>query len=228
MVASHILITGLIAAVGASMHTETDNFATLLKRQEPGTPAYNCHDNCGTAITISKANDDVCSNEVFLFDYKNCLQCAGPDSYNIWRYYGRSLSSVAAKCGLDTEPLSGKQEEVPKAMHPGESSGGSSSSATPTPTPTASPTAAPEGETITESAPTTTEGNPSEGTSTVEVIPTGTGVVSGSPSAPTNGTGSYTSSTPSQFTGAAAAVRLSNAATVFGFAALGVAFGLGG
>lgn len=34
-------------AVQASAIDGDEVFAVLLKRQEPGTPAYNCHDNCG-------------------------------------------------------------------------------------------------------------------------------------------------------------------------------------
>lgn len=34
-------------AVQASAIDSDEVFAVLLKRQEPGTPAYNCHDNCG-------------------------------------------------------------------------------------------------------------------------------------------------------------------------------------
>ena len=33
--------------VQASVIDSDEVFAVLLKRQEPGTPAYNCHDNCG-------------------------------------------------------------------------------------------------------------------------------------------------------------------------------------
>jgi hypothetical protein len=91
------------------------------------------------------------------------------------------LTPVAEGCGLDTEPLSGKQEDVNEAMHPGDAT------ATPTLTLTAFPVST-EAETTT--APTTT----GESTvSTTEVLPTITGAVSGAPSAPTNGTGSYTS-----------------------------------
>lgn len=34
-------------AVHASAIDSDEIFAVLLKRQDPGTPAYNCHDNCG-------------------------------------------------------------------------------------------------------------------------------------------------------------------------------------
>lgn len=48
MLSSQFLLASFIAAASASnLGTEDTLFASLLKRQEPGTPAYNCHDNCG-------------------------------------------------------------------------------------------------------------------------------------------------------------------------------------
>jgi hypothetical protein len=47
MVASRFVLLAAAATASASL-TEDAYFAHLLKRQEPGTPAYNCHDNCGT------------------------------------------------------------------------------------------------------------------------------------------------------------------------------------
>ena len=124
------LIASFIALSSASLTPEDHLFSALLKRQEPGTPSYDCHDNCGTAITVSKAGGDFCTDEVFLYDYNNCLQCSGPDNFDIWKYYGRSLGKAAETCeGLETEPKSGKQEDVGEAKHPGESSGEVSSSA---------------------------------------------------------------------------------------------------
>jgi hypothetical protein len=46
---SMFLFTGFVVAVSATplSYEEDDHFAILLKRQAPGTPAYDCHDNCG-------------------------------------------------------------------------------------------------------------------------------------------------------------------------------------
>jgi len=55
MIASHLVLASFIAAASASLHAEAAIFATLLKRQEPGTPAYDCHDNCGTLEPKAKA-----------------------------------------------------------------------------------------------------------------------------------------------------------------------------
>lgn len=74
MVATQFLVAGLVAAASATslVAREDTYFASLLKRQEPGTPAYNCHDNwyvqlqsliassnsraSGSAITLSRSS----------------------------------------------------------------------------------------------------------------------------------------------------------------------------
>ena len=119
------LVTAFAAVANAlGLQAEEDIFAALLKRQAPGTPSYNCHDNCGQAITLSR-RPDPCKNEAFKANYNNCLQCAGPDNYNIWRMYGNTLSTAGSNCGFSTTPLSGKQPDVGPAV----SAGGSSASA---------------------------------------------------------------------------------------------------
>lgn len=50
---------------------------------------------------------DPCNDAAFVEDYNSCLQCAGPDNFNIWRYYGATLSTAGARCGFSTEPESG-------------------------------------------------------------------------------------------------------------------------
>jgi hypothetical protein len=49
------LVTAFAVVVNAlGLQAEEDIFAALLKRQAPGTPSYNCHDNCGmNPYTIS-------------------------------------------------------------------------------------------------------------------------------------------------------------------------------
>lgn len=47
------LLLGALAAASIASASAIDGeelFSVLLKRQEPGTPAYNCHDNCGRSI----------------------------------------------------------------------------------------------------------------------------------------------------------------------------------
>jgi hypothetical protein len=52
MVFSKMLIACFVAIAAATqLHAEDAVFAALLKRQAPGTPSYNCHDNCGKHLT---------------------------------------------------------------------------------------------------------------------------------------------------------------------------------
>ncbi|KAH3986371.1 hypothetical protein HBI44_076810 [Parastagonospora nodorum] len=172
MLAPKFLVAGLIALASASIHPEDIKFAALLKRQAPGTPSYNCHDNCGTAISLSR-QPNKCDNDAFKTNYKNCLQCAGPDNYNIWRMYGNTLGTAGASCGLSTEPLAGKQDDVGPAVRAGSSSSGGAASAT-----SAAATPAPAPATVTSSAALSS--------------------VSGSPVASGNATASFTNSAPPQ------------------------------
>jgi len=51
MIAFKILIVGFAAIASAtSLHADDAVFAALFKRQAPGTPSYNCHDNCGMSL----------------------------------------------------------------------------------------------------------------------------------------------------------------------------------
>ncbi|KAH7072745.1 hypothetical protein BKA63DRAFT_515601 [Paraphoma chrysanthemicola] len=135
MVSCKILLTCFVAVTSATqLHPDDAVFAALLKRQAPGTASYNCHDNCGTAITLSR-QPNKCDLDAFKTNYNNCLQCAGPDNYNIWRMYGNTLSSAGSSCGLSTEPLPGKQPDVGPAVKPASSSGAASASASATPAP---------------------------------------------------------------------------------------------
>jgi hypothetical protein len=125
-------ISGFIALASAT--TQQDAlFAALLKRQEPGTPAFACHEACGmfntslvstqlthpgTAVTLSKGGD-ACQNTEFTTRYNDCLKCAGPDNVNIWRYYGGTLGKAGAACGLDTQPGKGSQSGASSATQVG-------------------------------------------------------------------------------------------------------------
>ncbi|KAK6954302.1 hypothetical protein Daesc_004269 [Daldinia eschscholtzii] len=199
MIVARWTFGAILAATAVSASTdELQFFARLLKRQDPGTPSYNCHDNCGQAIIQGRSSKDVCHDDIFLADYKACLQCAGPDNEDIWKYYGNTLTKNASPCGLSTSPLSGKQPDVGPAIPAGSAiatsaseSPKSTASATetskpessetesptsteaPTETPTEVPTETPT-ETPTE-APTITESpteTPTVGSSTQEVTPT--------------------------------------------------------
>ncbi|KAI0401688.1 hypothetical protein F4802DRAFT_419432 [Xylaria palmicola] len=111
MVKVDLLLSAVVVAQGVVATTdELSMITSLLKRQEPGTPAYSCHEACGQAILTARASDDVCSDEGFLTDYQSCLECAGPDNFDIWKYYGNTLSGFGEGCGLSTTPESGDTE----------------------------------------------------------------------------------------------------------------------
>ncbi|RYP71772.1 hypothetical protein DL771_004584 [Monosporascus sp. 5C6A] len=242
----------IIAASIASASTdELQLISRLLKRQEPGTPAYNCHDNCGQAVLQARNSDDVCTDDVFLANYENCLQCSGPDNVDIWRYYGNSLTTAAEPCGLPTAPLSGEQPDVGSAIPAGSSAPPTTTTVTTPEQPTTSVTSAfqPTMTTTTEAPTTAAEDSPggtlesvsttttttpeaSVSTSHEESTPSSTTVyatISGSPSAvvPTvsdGGNGTATATTSSgvvPVTGAANALAGSGPAGLYGALALG-------
>ncbi|KAJ5855068.1 hypothetical protein N7534_007611 [Penicillium rubens] len=89
------------AVIGASAF-EFPDFVPLHKRQEPGTPAYECHTNCGGVITAGRT-DGYCDTNNFKTELADCLKCAV--EFDIWKYYGGSVSKAATACGLDATPV---------------------------------------------------------------------------------------------------------------------------
>ncbi|GJD00017.1 hypothetical protein QIS74_09201 [Colletotrichum tabaci] len=78
---------------------------SVAKRQDvpaPGTPAYLCHENCGTSITLSR-EAGYCTNYLWISRYDACLQCA--NTHNIWQYYSNSITASAAACGFTAVPV---------------------------------------------------------------------------------------------------------------------------
>ncbi|OSS54178.1 hypothetical protein B5807_01496 [Epicoccum nigrum] len=69
---------------------------------------------------LSNAHAAHCTEQAFVWYYNNCLQCSGPDNYNIWQCYSKMehLNSAGASCGLGTTPLPGKQNDVPEIGNP--------------------------------------------------------------------------------------------------------------
>ncbi|PVI05622.1 hypothetical protein DM02DRAFT_610604 [Periconia macrospinosa] len=215
MVATRFIILAIASLVSATL-PEEHYFASLLKRQEPGSPAYNCHDNCGSAITLSKAGGDVCKNEAFTTNYKNCLQCSGPDNFNIWRMYGNTLSKVGQGCGLSTTPVAGKQPDVGPAQHAAGGASSSSSSAPATPS-SAGTTAAVISPSASTPAPTTA----------LTTAPSAAPTFSGAPSSSRNGTASLPSSTPpaQQTANAGSGVKSPYTAGMVGVMFIGIVLG---
>lgn len=56
----------------------------------------------GGVISIGRT-ENYCQNSTFTTELKACLECAL--EYNIWQYYGESVSAAAEGCGLDATPL---------------------------------------------------------------------------------------------------------------------------
>ncbi|KAL4883409.1 hypothetical protein BJY04DRAFT_216233 [Aspergillus karnatakaensis] len=127
----------MVAGVSAFQYPD---FVPLHKRQAPGTPQYECHANCGGIITASRT-EGYCDSSDFESLLSACLDCAL--EYDIWRYYGNSVSAAAEECGLDATPV---EPEEPEPT--------SSTTSTSEPEPTATET---ETETETEPEPTATE-----------------------------------------------------------------------
>ncbi|KZL82262.1 hypothetical protein CI238_08493, partial [Colletotrichum incanum] len=73
------------------------------KRQDPGTPRYQCHEDCGLLITLGR-QDGYCDSSEWTERYDRCMACALTES--IWQYYSSSVTAAASKCGLTPVPSS--------------------------------------------------------------------------------------------------------------------------
>ncbi|KAI1164811.1 hypothetical protein F5B18DRAFT_225932 [Nemania serpens] len=122
--------TLVVAVVVMATSNELPPFANLLKRQAPGSPAFNCHQACGQAVLQVRSSEDVCGDAVFLSNYNSCLECAGPDNIDIWKYYGTALSGAAGRCGLPTTPESGNSTGTESTISAGPTSTESTQSET--------------------------------------------------------------------------------------------------
>ncbi|KAH6695238.1 hypothetical protein F5X68DRAFT_198139 [Plectosphaerella plurivora] len=69
---------------------------------EPGTPLYACHENCGLTVSGSR-EADYCTNWQWIARFDACLNCA--NEFNIWQYYGTTVTRVGTACGLDATPV---------------------------------------------------------------------------------------------------------------------------
>ncbi|KIH91112.1 hypothetical protein SPBR_01960 [Sporothrix brasiliensis 5110] len=229
MVASKVVV-GSVLTAGASASGVSPLMAGIRARADlsPGSPLYNCHDNCGQAILEAQTVSSVCKDNVFLTDYDNCLQCAGPDNGDIWKYYSDALTSAAAACGLATTPAAGSQAAVGTALPGGagsSGSGASSSSAAGAPSSAPATTTSPSlsaGAAPTESSAAAGDSPTASATSKTDSRPT---AGSGSSNSTISGTGSPSGTTfaPSSVVTSGASVR-SVGACLAGIAAIGVAY----
>ncbi|KAJ5822552.1 hypothetical protein N7447_004892 [Penicillium robsamsonii] len=97
-----VSITAFACAVISASAFEFPDFVPLHKRQEPGTAAYDCHADCGGVI-IAGRSDGYCDTADFKTQLTDCLNCAV--EFDIWKYYGTSVSKAATGCGLDATPV---------------------------------------------------------------------------------------------------------------------------
>ncbi|OLN85727.1 hypothetical protein CCHL11_07794 [Colletotrichum chlorophyti] len=111
----------------------------LEKRQDPGTPRYACHENCGLVISLGR-QDGHCQNSEWNSRYNACLECA--NEFGIWIYYSNGVSSAATSCGLTPvpSPSGGAAETTPAAT----SAPAAATTTTPAPQTTAEPEPEPE------------------------------------------------------------------------------------
>ncbi|TDZ15513.1 hypothetical protein Cob_v011635 [Colletotrichum orbiculare MAFF 240422] len=108
------------------------------KRQEPGTPRYACHENCGLIISLGR-EEGYCDSSEWKTRYSSCLECA--NEFGIWMYYGSGVTNAAKGCGLTPVPSpSGGAVETTAAPAP------ATTTAAPAPVTTTTSAAAPPAE----------------------------------------------------------------------------------
>ncbi|KAJ5201126.1 hypothetical protein N7449_005929 [Penicillium cf. viridicatum] len=95
-------VAAFACAVISASAFEFPDFVPLHRRQDPGTPAYECHANCGGVIMAGRT-DGYCDTDDFKTELTDCLNCA--DEFDIWKYYGGSVSKAATACGLNATPV---------------------------------------------------------------------------------------------------------------------------
>ncbi|GJC97082.1 hypothetical protein ColKHC_05908 [Colletotrichum higginsianum] len=94
-------VASIAAAQVAHPLFEYPDTVPLEKRQEPGTPRYQCHEDCGLLISLGRT-EGYCDSAEFNERYGRCMSCANTEG--IWMYYRASVTAAAAECGLDAVP----------------------------------------------------------------------------------------------------------------------------
>ncbi|KAK5459471.1 hypothetical protein LTS15_003599 [Exophiala xenobiotica] len=87
----------------------------LHRRQAPGTPQYDCPANCG-AVIVDGRTTGYCGSANFTTALNACLDCAL--QYDIWQYYGNSVSEAAEGCGLDATPIPANSTSATNSSSP--------------------------------------------------------------------------------------------------------------
>ncbi|KAG5763672.1 hypothetical protein H9Q72_008254 [Fusarium xylarioides] len=100
--AAYTLLASASLAVAINPRFEFPDTVPLVKRQQPGTPQYACHEDCGLLITLAREDEGYCDSDEWNERYGRCMSCA--NTYDIWQYYGNGVGRVAQECGLTPEP----------------------------------------------------------------------------------------------------------------------------
>ncbi|KAF5720076.1 hypothetical protein FMUND_4360 [Fusarium mundagurra] len=100
--AAYTLLASASLAVAIDPRFEFPDTVPLVKRQQPGTPQYACHEDCGLLITLARDDEDFCDSDEWNERYGRCMSCA--NTYGIWKYYGSGVARVAQQCGLTPKP----------------------------------------------------------------------------------------------------------------------------
>ncbi|KAK2682182.1 hypothetical protein RAB80_000128 [Fusarium oxysporum f. sp. vasinfectum] len=100
--AAYTLLASASLAVAIDPRFEFPDTVPLVKRQQPGTPQYACHEDCGLLITLARDDEDFCDSDEWNERYGRCMSCA--NTYDIWKYYGSGVGRVAQQCGLTPKP----------------------------------------------------------------------------------------------------------------------------
>ncbi|KAM0508823.1 hypothetical protein ACHAQF_005107 [Verticillium nonalfalfae] len=102
-VASALLVSSSVTAASASLAPSWDwpDAMPIEARQAPGTPRFQCHEDCGTTISLSRV-EGYCTNAEWRGRYDACMICANTEG--IWQFYRNAITPAAAACGLTAEP----------------------------------------------------------------------------------------------------------------------------
>ncbi|KAK3995010.1 hypothetical protein QBC44DRAFT_366887 [Cladorrhinum sp. PSN332] len=99
-VVSSLSLIVALAATAIQGSLLEDN-ALILARQAPGTPQFQCHSDCGSAIAGGRLPAH-CDNSTWVGLYEACLSCA--QSFDIWKLYGQGVGKAATACSLTASP----------------------------------------------------------------------------------------------------------------------------
>ncbi|KAG5660873.1 hypothetical protein KAF25_002516 [Fusarium avenaceum] len=99
--AVYSLLACATLSVALDPRFEFPDTVPLVKRQQPGTPQYACHEDCGLLITLARETG-FCDTDEWNERYGRCMECA--NTYGIWKYYGEGVEKAAEQCDLSPSP----------------------------------------------------------------------------------------------------------------------------